>query len=172
VLLMTPYNYAQGKIYGIELTSNYKSGNVAAYANLARTVSMAKDIISGQYLFDQATLNYAANNWVNVDHQQALTISTGGSYLVSGTNLSGNLTFQSGLRNGFANTTSLPSYTVLNLGASRKMNFDRTGPIEVRLVLNNVLDKVYEIRDNSGIGVFAPQYGPRRGLFAGLSKKF
>ncbi len=171
-LLMTPYNYAQGKIYGIELTSNYKSGNVAAYANLARTVSMAKDIISGQYLFDQATLNYAANNWVNVDHQQALTISTGGSYLVSGTNLSGNLTFQSGLRNGFANTTSLPSYTVLNLGASRKMNFDRTGPIEVRLVLNNVLDKVYEIRDNSGIGVFAPQYGPRRGLFAGLSKKF
>jgi outer membrane receptor protein involved in Fe transport len=171
-LLMTPYNYAQGKIYGVELTGNYKSGHVSGYANLARTVSMAKDIISGQYLFDQATLNYAANNWINVDHQQALTISTGGAYLLSGTSLSGNMTFQSGLRNGFANTTSLPSYTVLNLGASRNMSFAGIGAVEARLVINNVLDKVYQIRDGSGIGVFAPQYGPRRGLFAGLSKKF
>jgi outer membrane receptor for Fe3+-dicitrate len=109
---------------------------------------------------------------VNVDHQQAMTISTGGSYLLSGTSLNGNLTFQSGLRNGFANTTSLPSYTVLNLGASRKFNLSGMGQMEARLVLNNVLDKVYQIRDGSGIGVFAPQYGPRRGLFAGLSKKF
>jgi hypothetical protein len=31
-------------------------------------------------------------------------------------------------------------------------------------------DTVYQIR--SGIGVFAPQYGPRRGYFVGVSKKF
>jgi hypothetical protein len=30
---------------------------------------------------------------------------------------------------------------------------------------------VYEIRDGSGIGVGAPQFGPRRGFFAGLSKE-
>ena len=35
----------------------------------------------------------------------------------------------------------------------------------------NLLDTVYLIRDGSGIGVFAPQYGPRRGFFLGLSKK-
>jgi outer membrane receptor protein involved in Fe transport len=115
-------------------------------------------------------LAYAANNWINVDHEQALTISTGGSYLLSGTRLTGDLIFESGLRNGFDNTTSLPSYTVLNLGASRKMSLDGIGPIEARLVVNNVLDKVYEIRDGSGIGVFAPQYGPRLGMFIGLSK--
>lgn len=172
-LLMTPFNYAQGKVYGVELSSNYKSDRVSGYLNLARTVSMAKNIISGQYLFDQATLDYAANNWVNVDHQQALTIATGGSYLLSeGTRLNSSLTFQSGLRNGFANTTSLPSYTVLNLGVTHKLNSAETGPIEARLVLNNVLDKTYRIRDGSGIGVFAPQYGPRRGLFAGLTKNF
>ena len=172
-LLMTPFNYAEGKIYGIELTSNYTSEKVSAYANLARTVSQARDIISSQYLFDQATLNYAANNWVNVDHQQALTISAGGSYLLpGGTRLNGDLMFQSGLRNGFANTTSLPSYTVLNLGMSRKFNLLEIGPLEARLVMTNVLDKVYEIRDGSGIGVFAPQYGLRRGLFAGLTRNF
>jgi outer membrane receptor protein involved in Fe transport len=172
-LLMTPFNYAEGEIYGIELTGNYTTEKVSAYANLARTQSQARNIISSQYLFDQATLDYAANNWVNVDHQQALTLSTGGSYLLnSGTRLNGDLIFESGLRNGFANTTSLPSYTVLNLGMSRKFDLKEIGPIEARLVMTNVLDKVYEIRDGSGIGVFAPQYGLRRGLFAGITRNF
>lgn len=171
-LFLTPYNYAEGKVYGVELTGNYKSGNLAAYANLARTVSLARNIVSGQYLFDPALLNYAASNWVKVDHQQALTISTGGAYLWSDTSFNGNLVFQSGLRNGFANTTSLPSYTVINLGADRKFNFSGIGQIEARVAITNALDKVYKIRDGSGIGVLAPQYGPRRGLFVGLSKAF
>ena len=32
-------------------------------------------------------------------------------------------------------------------------------------------DAVYELRDGSGIGVFAPQFGARRGFYVGLSKK-
>lgn len=32
--------------------------------------------------------------------------------------------------------------------------------------------RIYQIRDGSGIGVFAPQFGPRRGFFASLSQKF
>jgi hypothetical protein len=36
----------------------------------------------------------------------------------------------------------------------------------------NLTDAVYEIRDGSGIGVFAPQYGQRRGFFAGVSQRF
>ena len=31
-------------------------------------------------------------------------------------------------------------------------------------------DTIYELRDGSGIGVGAPQFGPRRTIFAGLSK--
>ncbi|HUV99684.1 MAG TPA: TonB-dependent receptor [Gallionella sp.] len=170
-LIMTPFNYGQGKIYGAELTGNYKSGDFSSYANLARTVSKAKNIISSQYLFDQQTLDYAANNWVNVDHEQAMTISAGATYQWSGYRLSSDMLYESGLRNGFANTTHLPGYTVVNLGASRKINLDGIGPIDVRLVANNVLDKVYQIRDGSGIGVFAPQYGARRGLFIGLTKQ-
>lgn len=177
--ILTPYNYEQGKIYGIELTGNYKSGDFSGYANLARTVSKAKNITSSQYLFSQpdpntgiSVLQYSQSNWVNVDHEQALTISTGGSYLLSGTRLTSDLIFESGLRNGFANTTNLPSYTVLNLGAIRKLSLDGMGNVEARLVVNNVFDRIYEIRDFTGIGVFAPAYGPRRGLFAGLSKNF
>jgi outer membrane receptor for ferrienterochelin and colicins len=36
----------------------------------------------------------------------------------------------------------------------------------------NLFDKSYEIRSGTGIGVFAPQYGARRGVFFGLAKDF
>jgi outer membrane receptor protein involved in Fe transport len=35
----------------------------------------------------------------------------------------------------------------------------------------NLFDTVYLIRGGTGIGVFAPQYGPRRGYFVGISRK-
>lgn len=40
----------------------------------------------------------------------------------------------------------------------------------MRFDIINLFDHVYEIRDGSGIGVFAPQYGPRRGYFLGLKQ--
>ncbi|HKB58632.1 MAG TPA: TonB-dependent receptor [Gallionellaceae bacterium] len=171
-LIMTPYNYAEGKIYGAELTLNYRKGDFSGYANAARIISKAKGIISSQYLFDPATLAYAANNWVNVDHEQAVSATLGGSYLWSGTRWNANVVYQSGLRNGFANIGTLPSYTVLNLGATRTFGLPDVGPVEGRLAILNALDRVYKIRDGSGIGVFAPQYGARRGLYAGVTKSF
>jgi outer membrane receptor protein involved in Fe transport len=45
-------------------------------------------------------------------------------------------------------------------------------PAIIRFDIINLFDKVYEIRDGSGIGVFAPQYGPRREFLVGLSQKF
>jgi outer membrane receptor protein involved in Fe transport len=44
-------------------------------------------------------------------------------------------------------------------------------PITVRFDVLNVFDSTYFIRDGSGIGVFAPQFGPRRGYFVGVSQK-
>ncbi len=169
-LIMTPFNYNEGLIYGIEFTANYKNENFSSYANLARTISQARGISSSQYLFSPAVLSYAANNWVYVDHQQALTASSGLAYNWEGTHLSADLIYQSGLRNGFANTTSLPAYTVVNLGVRRTIALDSTGPMEYRLVLLNLFNQTYLIRDGSGIGVVAPQYGMPRGIFLGITK--
>jgi hypothetical protein len=44
-------------------------------------------------------------------------------------------------------------------------------PTTVRFDIANLFDKIYEIRDGYGIGVFAPQFGPRRGFFVGISQK-
>ena len=41
-----------------------------------------------------------------------------------------------------------------------------------RLDLVNVFDEVYELRDGSGIGVGAPQFGQRRGLYGGCTLAF
>ena len=84
-LIFTPFNYAQGKIYGVELTGNYRVAAFAAYANLARTVSLAKDVVSGQFNFTQGELNYIANTWIHTDHDQLYTASGGISYRKWGT---------------------------------------------------------------------------------------
>ena len=171
-LIFTPFNYSQGKIYGVELTGNYHSGNFAAYANYAYTISLAKEVSSAQFNFGQDELDYIANNWIHTDHDQTSTASAGMSYLLLGTQLSTDATYGSGLRSGFANTDHVPSSTQVNLGATRKFSLGSFGPMEARLSVINVFDKVNIIRDGSGIGVFAPQYGPRIGYFAGLSKLF
>jgi outer membrane receptor protein involved in Fe transport len=44
-------------------------------------------------------------------------------------------------------------------------------PTTLRFDVVNLFDSVYEIRDGSGIGVFAPQFGPRRGFYVGISQK-
>ena len=171
-LIFTPFNYAQGKIYGVELTGNYRLGDFAAYANFARTVSMAKKVASGQFNFGQDELDYIANNWVHTDHDQLYTASAGISYRWLGTLYSADGTYGSGLRSGFANTDHVAANLQVNLGASHKFDLGSFGPVEARLAIDNVLDRVNIIRDGSGIGVFAPQYGPRIGFFGGISKTF
>ncbi|MFC7692444.1 hypothetical protein ACFQY5_25610 [Paeniroseomonas aquatica] len=80
--------------------------------------------------------------------------------------------YGSGLRRGFANTEKLSPYATVNLGVQQ----DFTGPDKAiwtaRLDVLNVFDTAYQLRDGSGIGVGAPQYGTRRGIFGGLSRAF
>ena len=44
--------------------------------------------------------------------------------------------------------------------------------MEARLSVINLFDKTYQLRDGSGIGVGAPQFGQRRAFYAGLTKSF
>ena len=61
----------------------------------------------------------------------------------------------------------LPSYTQWNLSLSHR--FLRQG-LELRFDVVNLADNKYLIRDGSGVGVGAPQWGPRRGFFVGITK--
>jgi outer membrane receptor for ferrienterochelin and colicin len=169
-LIYSAFNYARGIVNGVELTGTYKNGNLSGYTNLAYSHAVGEDIETGQYNFSAAELAYIANNYVHLDHDQKLSASAGLSYRMGATTLGGDALFGSGLRAGFANTQHLPGYMTINLDAVQHFKTASFGPFDVRLALINLFDRVYEIRDGTGIGVGAPQWGARRGVFVGLTK--
>ncbi len=171
-LIFAPFNYAQGRVRGAEFTENYTNGNFSTYFNLSSSRAMGKDVVTGQYNFTPAELDYIATNWVHLDHDQRLTSNGGIDYNWDGTKLGADFLYGSGLRAGFANTEHLPQYYQVNISANRDFDLPEIGKTNVRLAVINVTDHVYELRDGSGIGVFAPQYGPRRGVYLGLTKEF
>ena len=171
-LIFSPFNYAQGRIRGVEFSATYTNGNLSAYFNVASNRAMGKQVVTGQYNFGQDELDYIATHWVHLDHDQRLTGSGGISYDWNGTQLGATFLYGSGLRNSFANTAHLPQYWQLNLSAARDFDLPQLGKTNVRFAIINATDKTYQLRDGSGIGVGAPQWGPRAGAYVGLSKSF
>jgi len=66
----------------------------------------------------------------------------------------------------------LPQYYQINLSADHKFPLAQNKSLDIRLAAINVTDRSYLLRDGSGIGVGAPQFGPRRGLYLGLDLAF
>jgi outer membrane receptor protein involved in Fe transport len=171
-LIFSPFNYDRGYVRGLEFTSSYDSGGFNAFLNVSANRAVATRVVTGQYNFDQDELDYIATHYVHLDHDQALTGSGGVSYNWNGTRIGADFLYGSGLRNGFANTTHLPSYYNINLSAEHTFQLGSAGAFSVRLAALNITDKVYQLRDGSGIGVGAPQFGARRGFYVGVSKEF
>jgi outer membrane receptor protein involved in Fe transport len=166
------FNYDRANNLGLELKATYTNGNFKAYGNIAWARQLGTDIVSNQFLFDPATFAYIATHYINTDHSQVLTASAGASYLWNDTRFSASMIYGSGLRSGFANTDHQPAYTQVNLGVSHDFYLVAPNkPTTLRFDVVNVFDKIYEIRDGSGIGVFAPQFGPRRAFYVGISQK-
>ena len=170
-LILSGFNYEKAYNSGVELSATYKDGNFSAYGNLAWARQVATNVVSNQYLFGADELAYIASNYINTDHAQQWTGSAGASYLWQGTRFSASMVYGSGLRSGFANTDHVAPYATANIGISREIAVPDGKPVTVRFDVVNVFDTIYELRDGSGIGVFAPQFGMRRGFFAGISKK-
>jgi outer membrane receptor protein involved in Fe transport len=179
-IILTPFNYRYGLIGGVEFTANYSVKDFSAYGNLSFQAAHGKEIASSQFNFSASDLAYIADNYIHLDHEGRVAASGGVSYLWSGTRLSADMIFSTGLREALIlpdgteipNGAHTPSYTQVNLGASHAFQLARTGPLTVRLDVINAFDKVYQIRSGTGIGVFAPQYGTRRGVFGGVEWQF
>jgi outer membrane receptor protein involved in Fe transport len=179
-IILTPFNYAVGRQYGLELTGSYNAGPITSYLNFATQSAKGEDIISSQFNFDAADLAYISDHFINLDHSASFTASAGVSYLWRGTRLGADMLYGSGLRADLTepdgmvipNGETLPSYVQVNLTLSHRFETAPGGPIVARLDVINLADKIIELRNGTGVGVFAPQYGPRRGIFAGLTKEF
>lgn len=171
-LIYSTFNYDKGRIYGVEGTVNYRQGNLGAYLNVSVSRAMGEGIETGQFNFDADELAYINSHWVHLDHDQQLTASAGVSYQWGATLLSSDVLFGSGLRSGFANSEHLPAYFQVNLGVGQKINLPGLGRFDAKFSVINLFDRVYELRDGTGIGVGAPQFGPRRTFYLAMSKPF
>ncbi|MBV9508730.1 MAG: TonB-dependent receptor [Caulobacteraceae bacterium] len=187
-IILTPFNYEDGRQYGVELSATYAQGPFSAYANFAYSVAQGEDWISSQFNFGQTELDYVANHYIYLDHDQRYSVSAGASYLWAGTRFGADLIYGSGLRASLPLTTpiptpdgpltdipngaELPGYVQVNFSVSHRFEDVWGKPLEVRFDVINAFDAVYQIRNGTGVGVFAPQYGPRRGFFFGVTKDF
>jgi outer membrane receptor protein involved in Fe transport len=199
-LVLSAFNYANGYNEGIEFKGKYTSGNLQVYGNVSVAQQRASNPVSNQFLFDNTTpladlggmteLQYLQTHSIYTDHNQFVTASAGAVYSFCGrpatageafgndglswcgVKLSADMIYGSGLRDGDANIGTVPAYTQVNIGIKREFLLPNDPkPMTIRFDVVNLFDTIYEIRDGSGIGVFAPQFGPRRGFFLGISKK-
>jgi outer membrane receptor protein involved in Fe transport len=178
-VVLTQFNYAQGFSEGGEFKLKYTNGNFYAYANLSYNVTEAKDVESNQYLIDGPDYQYLLTHWHYTDDMQRMTGSAGASYRWQDTLFTASLIYGSGLRSGDLEDNGVPPnsqhaapYAVVNVGVAHDFKSSPDAkPTTVRFDVVNLFDQIYELRTGSGIGEFAPQYGARRGFFAGISQK-
>jgi outer membrane receptor protein involved in Fe transport len=184
-LILSAFNYAKGRVYGVEFTGSYDQGGFSAYANVAWSQAYGKDWESAQFLFDPNDLAYVQNHWIYLDHDQRVTGSFGMSYtwhegIHYSTQVYTDAIYGSGLRqdamdslgNTIPNGASVPDYYSVNLGAAQSFKLPHDQTLVARLDVVNLTDNIYQLRSGSGVGVNAAQYGERLGFFGSLNLTF
>ena len=170
--VLSQLNYARATSQGAELKTRYVDGGFSAYGNISTNRTKDTRPASNQYLLDADEYAYITQHFIFADDVQLVTASAGASYRFGSSLVAANMVYGSGLRAGFANIDHVPAYAQVNLGFAHELRLGADPrPLTIRLDVVNLFDTIYQLRDGSGIGVDAPQYGPRRGVFLGLSKR-
>jgi TonB dependent receptor len=179
-IILTAFNYAKAYVAGAVFTISYDQGPWSIYGNAAYSRAMGNDIVSAQFNFGPDELAYIAQHYIHLDHDQTWTASAGAAYTFNQgtkyqTRVSVDFLAQSGLRAStptVPNGASLPEYAVVNASIVQKLDLGLGQGTELRLDVLNIGDAVYEIRNGTGVGVGAPQFGIRRAILAGLTQRF
>jgi len=175
-LILSPFNYERGFAKGVELSSVYTDAHWGAFLNFTAEQAKGENIITSQALFSPDELAYIANHYIYLDHDQTYSVSGGTHYHFGDSQISTDLIYGSGLRNtppgGAPNSTELPGYLTVNAAFTHTWKHTPLGTLNGRLAVVNIFDKSYLLRDGTGVGVGAPQYGLNRTFYAGISSDF
>jgi outer membrane receptor for ferrienterochelin and colicin len=179
-IILTAFNYAKAYVAGAVITISYDQGPWSIYGNAAYSRAMGNNIISEQFNFAPDKLAYIAQHYIHLDHDQTWTGSGGIAYTFNKdtkyqTRVSVDFIAQSGLRAStptVPNGASLPEYAAVNTSIAQKLDLGIGQGTELRLDVLNIGDSRYEIRNGTGVGVGAPQFGIRRAILAGLTLRF
>lgn len=173
-VITTPFNYAYGKVYGGEFTANYKRGGFSAYSNISLTRAQGKRWSSEQFHFTPDDLAYVNTHWISLDHESTLSGSAGASYTLYDTTVYADVLYGSGLRKSvtYPNDKHVGGHNPVNIGIEHTFKLNKRYDLKVRFDVVNLFDEVYQLRNGTGVGVGAPQYGERRGFYGGMSLDF
>ncbi len=188
-LILSSFNYSQGRVYGAEFTASYTDGGFSSYANLALSKAQGKGASSAQFLWpNQNVVNYVNNNWIYLDHDQWISGSFGVAYTWkesarAATSVYLDAIYGSGLRqdggpipgdpaDAIPNGASVPNYYTINVGAEQAFKIYKQKTLKARLDIVNLTDQSYELRSGTGVGVNAAEFGARIGFFGSLSYTF
>lgn len=178
-IVLTPFNYADAHVKGVEFTGSYDLGPWSIYGNLSWSEAQGSNINSAEFNFTPANLAFIRQNYIYLDHNQSWTGSAGLSYAFNpgsdwATRVAADFIYGNGLRRTVStpNDQAVPPYGVVNLSAVQRIAVPNTRGAELRFDVLNVLDSSYQLRDGTGVGVGAPQYGLRRTFLVGLNQKF
>jgi outer membrane receptor protein involved in Fe transport len=184
-LILQPFNYSRGQIYGVEFTGSYTDGGFSTYVNFAYSVAQGENWSSSQYLFDPADLAYVKNHWIYLDHDQELTGSFGTSHLFkesdrTSTRVYLDALYGSGLRTDettssgqvIPNGGTVSPYYSINCGVEQSFKLHGSQMLKARFDIVNLTDNSFQLRDGSGVGVNAASYGARIGFFGSLTYVF
>ena len=188
-LILSSFNYDKGRVEGVEFTGNYNLGGFSTYANVSVSKAQGEGAESAQFLWpDPAVENYVNHNWIYLDHDQFISVNCGASYLWKQSDTKSALfytdaIFGSGLRtdggpipgdpnDNIPNGASVPNYYSVNMGVEEDFKLHHNHVLKARFDVVNVTDNNYQLRSGSGFGVFAPQYGERRGFFGSMGLAF
>ncbi len=69
-IILTPFNYAVGRQYGVEATANYTNDALSVYTNLAWQTAVGREWISSQFNFAPDDIAYVANHYIHLDHEK------------------------------------------------------------------------------------------------------
>jgi hypothetical protein len=170
--IYVPFSYARGYYAGGEFTSSYSRDGVSTFANLGVSRAMATDINSSQILFGQDELDYTAQHYVHVNHDQTFTLSSGAAYTFRHTTVHIDAIYGSGFYDGFADLDKVPAHCPVSCGIKHDFKVGSRQMLTARCDVVNLFDEIYLYHHGAGIGTTAPYYGERRGFFAGLDYKF
>jgi outer membrane receptor protein involved in Fe transport len=182
-LILSAFNYANGRVYGVEFPISYNLDGFSAYANIAYSKAQGLNINSAQFLFGADTpgskLDYSKTHWIYLDHDQTVTGSFGAAYTWKhswgASRVFTDAIYGTGLRTSpgsIPNGGTVPAYYSVSVGAEEAFKLCRKQVLKARIDVVNVTDNIYELRNGTGVGVNAAQFGERLGFFGTLSYSF
>jgi outer membrane cobalamin receptor len=145
-----PYNYAQGYVYGVELSVNGRFlQHGSEFLNYTYEIAQGSGASGGLFALPPGTV--VPTDWQYLDHCQINTVNAGLAWTQGGFSAGATGLYGSGLRSGPSNSVSLPPHVSMDASVSYALTGSRwLEDVKVGLDVTNIFDNIYPLTVDNG----------------------